>query len=161
MYDILSNSGLMLSGNQEISDDLASDTDYGYASDSNIANQLTFIQEKDGCSYYYYINEEGDYLYYYSYSKDIYNYYASDSNGNYINETYNDPEEPVYSTVPDFTKMTLEEVQENYWNPDDYVEILYVPNSAYEENAIYHQTIKAGEKITNGNYGTIIVNKSE
>lgn len=158
MYNILSSSGLLLSENHVISDELASDTDYGYASDSNIANKLTFIQEKDGCSYYYYVNDEGDYLYYYSYSKDIYNYYASDSNGSRINETYNDFEEPVYSTVPDFTKMTLEEVFDEYM---DYVSILYVPNNDYEENAIYYQTTKAGTEIVGYNYGTIIVNKSE
>ena len=157
MYNILSSSGLLLSENKQVEDVISDDL----ASDSNFANRLTFIQEKDGCSYYYYITDEGDYLYYYSYTKDIYNYYASDSNGESINDTYNDPEEPVTYTVPDFTKMTVEEVQDNYWGPDSYVEILYVPNGNYPENAIYYQSIKAGEDIYNGNYGTIIVNKSE
>lgn len=161
MYEVLSNTGLLLSNNEVSIDEVPSDVELEYASDSNIINKLTFIQEKDGCNYYYYINEDGDYLYYYSYSKDIYNYYASDSNGDYINSTYRDPIEPFYYDVPDFTKMTVDEVKEHYLNPDETVEILYIPNSDYEENVIYYQSIEAGEKITNGDYGTIIVNKSE
>ena len=165
MYDILKSSGLLMQNEKAEELPTATDSDYEYATDSNAIAGLTFIQEKDGCKYYYYINEDGDYLYYYSYTDDIYNYYASDSNGHYINETYNDyvPSERIYVTVPDFTKIKIEDLYD-YYNFN--INVLYVPNSQYAENSIYYQNVKAGEKLELDDEGftytniTILVNKA-
>ena len=173
MYDVLNKSGLLLSSN-EIDNNTTSATDANYDTatpvDSDVFNNMTFIQEKNGIKYYYYKTSDGDNLYYYTndYSEDIFRYYASDSDGYFMDQTYMDYmfEKPKYVTVPDMSSYNFDDIKDGI--DGSYFEglkinfiVIKVPNEKYKDKEIYYQSIKSGEKLVEWGTITIIVNANE
>ena len=171
MYDVLKKSGLLLSSN-EVDNNTTSATDANYDTatpvDSDVFNNMTFIQEKGHIKYYYYKTSEGDNLYYYTDGNDnIFYYYASDSDGHYMKETYKDYIAPELVSVPDFSKYSFDEFRMS--GPDGYcmdglevcIEPIFILNDKYEENAIYYQEQEAGSKISKYLIVRVVVNKEK
>lgn len=170
MYDVLKGSGLLI--NNESDDEGSNDNDYNLSTDSDSFdfNKLVFIQEKEGCKYYYYLTEEGDYLYYYSYGDYDYFYYASDSDGNMKSQTYKDYVAPTIIKVPNFTKISFEnltycedgcgEDPGNGLYKDINLNIIFEKNPNYRDGEIYYQSVKATEEYQVGSSDpiTLIIN---